>query len=444
MTTQSEKTITSSAMAALAAIRNRDVSAEELTKTFQERIEAENANIGALSNVMAKSALKRAKKIDEKLGKGEAVGPLAGLPFVVKENCDIEGISCSAGLNFRNDHIPHSNAWITQKLIDSGAILIGQSVSDPGAFDVKTEAVTHPIDPKLSVGGSSGGSAAALAANMALGAIGTDTGGSIRIPAACCGIVGLKPTFGALPMDGIFPLVQSLDHVGPMARSVEDVDLIWSAISNQQPSQVDLPKSVGIDPKWIDETDVEIQKQTGNLLTLFSDLGIEVVEIEMPDLNEICDMHMNIFVVENAAFHLAHYSEHRERYPPIAKLGFDLIDDMSVGEYVRNCKLRVEFTEQINQVFENTDLLINPTLGVHQPVRAIDVLTIAGVEKNFTAAMVRHTCLFDHTGHPTLAMPMGSTDSTIPSSIQLIGKFGKESDIMNFGKVLEQTYLKKM
>ena len=192
------------ALAALTSMQNHDLSAEDLTSAYLSHIESVNPNINAIRHILKQAALEQAQLVDRQRKAGQAVGPLAGLPVVIKENCDVQGLSCSAGLSFRENCVAQQDAWVTQKLKAAGAIILGTSISDPGAFGVRTSAVTHPLKPELTVGGSSGGSAGALAAQMCLGAIGTDTGGSIRIPSACCGTVGLKPSFAALSMDGIF------------------------------------------------------------------------------------------------------------------------------------------------------------------------------------------------------------------------------------------------
>lgn len=423
-------------MAALAAIRSKDMTVEELTSLFLSKIESENPAIHAVRQVLADEAIQSARDMDDRLSRNETVGLLAGLPVLIKENCDTLGAVCSAGLNFRRTHKPRSDSWITARLRKAGAIVLGVSVSDPGAFDVRTLDVTHPLNPDLTVGGSSGGSAAALAAGMCLGTIGTDTGGSIRIPSACCATIGLKPTFGSLPMDGIFPLVPSLDHVGPMAGSVEDVRLIWSELATQSSLAQQPVKTVGINRKWIDVAAPEIRQAFAALQDMLADLNIKCVEIDMPDPAAIVDMHLRIFVVESAAYHLARFSNHLLSYPKIAQDGFEAAHPMPIAEYINAYKQRILFTKQVDALLSQVDCLITPTLAYFEPPRAAEKLLIDGVLVNFTAALVRHTCLFNHTGHPALAMPFPKAKSQL-ASMQIVCRHHQEEALLSFGSFLE-------
>ena len=430
--------IETSGVAALAAIRSGEVSAEELAAVFLRTIEDSNSAIGALRQVLSAQALARAREIDDMISRGQDPGALAGLPVVVKENCDTVGAVCSAGLEFRTNRSPDSDSWITTQLKQAGAVVLGVSVSDPGAFDVRTPAVTHPVDPSLSVGGSSGGSAAALASRMCLGAIGTDTGGSIRIPSACCATAGLKPTFGSLSMEGIFPLVASLDHVGPMARSVADVDVMWRALSGQSPAAAGKILRVGFDPRWTSETDERLREQFSSFLDLLAEMQIECVEVTLPDLDTVTEMHGTVFIVESAAYHLANHGEHLAAYPDIAREWFDAALAKPVGDYVEACRLRSTFTRQVDDLLTEVDCLLTPTIPVAAPKRNAAVLEIAGKPHDFTMGMVRYTCLFDHSGHPALSMPGTAIAEPGNLSVQLVGRKLNEHRVLQFGATIER------
>lgn len=427
-----------SAVAACAAIRKRDVSVQELTSRFLGRIEDGNGRIGAVRHALADQAIEAARAMDARIRAGEALPLLAGLPVVVKENCDTVGAACSAGLSFRADHMPSTDSSIAARLRAAGAIVLGVSVSDPGAFGVRTPDITHPVDPTLTVGGSSGGSAAALAAGFCLGAIGTDTGGSIRIPSACCGTVGLKPTFGALPMGGIFPLIPSLDHVGPMARTVEDVALLWAALRNDEGGNGARVQKIGFDPIWLQEADAEIRGAFGQVLDLLKAQGIECQEVQLPDLDEISEMHGRIFSVEGAAYHRANFKEHIGTYPPIAQSWFAAALQAPVGDYVNASEKRVRFTDQVNRLLEDVDVILTPTLSVSRPRRDAEELIVSGKSCDFTMALVRQTCLFDHTGHPALAMPINADPASPSPSLQLVGRHQGENNILTFAGALER------
>jgi Asp-tRNA(Asn)/Glu-tRNA(Gln) amidotransferase A subunit family amidase len=424
-------------VAARAAIRSGAWSVAGLTTAFLDRIAAENPRINALRDWDAELVLAAARDLDARLARGEDIGPLGGVPVVVKENCDTAGLACPAGLAFRKDHRPAIDSWITARLRAAGAVILGTAISDPGAFGVRTAEVTHPADASLTVGGSSGGSAAALSAGLCLGAIGTDTGGSIRIPSACCGTVGLKPTFGALPMQGIFPLVPSLDHVGPMARDVADTALLWEGLTGQPPASARRMASLGVDPVWLAEADPPIRDGIAELLMRLRAEGVDVREVRLPALDDLGRMHGQIFFAESAAWHLAHHPENRARYPKIAQDWFDLALKMPVADYVEACRARELARRQVEAVLQQVDVILTPTLSVWRPVRDAAELRLSGQPMDYVLALVRQTCLYDHTGHPALAMPIAGRAPGMGEGMQLVGAAGGEANLLGFGLWLQ-------
>jgi Asp-tRNA(Asn)/Glu-tRNA(Gln) amidotransferase A subunit family amidase len=422
--------------AALTALNTGALSAEALTRQFLQHIEERNSTINALRSVQSEQALKKAREIDSLRGSGQALPALAGIPVVIKENCDVAGAVCSAGLKFRKHRVVVDDAAITQILKQQGAIVLGVSISDPGAFSVRTAEVTHPHDPRLTVGGSSGGSAAALASHMCLGAIGTDTGGSIRIPSACCGTVGLKPSFDALPMAGVFPLVRSLDHVGPMARSLADLTVLWQAISGRRASASQDEKSVAFDPRWIEQADDAVRNNFRIALDVLKLRGVTVAECQLPALDQIAAMHGTIFLVESAAYHEANYGQYLADYPDIARNWFSLAKNISISQYDSACVQRKEFTNSISRVLQRVDALVLPTLAICRAEKTSETLRFAGEEVDFTMALVRFTSLFNHTGHPVLTLPLAGTADALSASLQIVGRFHSEDQILRFGQLL--------
>lgn len=428
----------SSATAARTAVGRGDISAEDLISHFVARVEERNPTIGAVRFLAADQALEAAQEIDQRRKAGGPLPPLAGVPVVVKENCDTAGVPCSAGLSFRADNRPPADAPVVTRLRDAGAVILGVAVSDPGAFGVRTIEVTHPHDAALTVGGSSGGSAAALSAGFCLAAIGTDTGGSIRIPSACCGTVGLKPSFGALPMEGVYPLIPSLDHVGPMARNVEDVRLIWDALCDGRQSGRPA-RSIGFDPRWMRDADSVVAEGLAIFLERLKRTGMIVKEVELPDLDEILEMHGRIFFVEGAAHHCANFGDDIPNYPAMAQAWFEMARHMPVADYVHACERRVRFTRAVDHLLEQVDVIATPTLSVLHPRKDAPHLFVSGQPLDFTLAMVRQTCLFNHTGHPALAMPMNTSSAIPPPSLQIVGRHGDEAKILNLAMSIEQS-----
>src|SRR5262245_26541216 len=216
-------------------LRARDVTALEITNSCLQRIDQLQPSLNAFIRVMADEAKRDAEAADRELASGRDRGPLHGVPIAVKDIIDVRGIPTTAASRVREGHIAAADAPVIVRLRDAGAVIIGKTNLDEFAFGTTSEnsafgAVRHPLDPSRSPGGSSGGSAVAVATGMALAALGTDTGGSIRIPAAACGIVGLKPTLGEISTDGVVPLAKTFDHVGPFAATVGDARLLYRAI----------------------------------------------------------------------------------------------------------------------------------------------------------------------------------------------------------------------
>lgn len=420
--------------AATAAVLNGDMSAEQLVSTFIDQIEQENPKINAVRSLLRDHALEQARAVDQKRAAGQTCGPLAGLPVLIKENCDVAGATCSAGLNFRRSRVASRDSAVVHSLREADAIILGVSISDPGAFDTRTAEVVHPIDAALTVGGSSGGSAAGLAASMCLGAIGTDTGGSIRIPSACCGTAGLKPTYDALPLAGVFPLVPSLDHVGPMARNVGDVAMMWGALWGAENVAQPLPKRIGYDPAYLDECDPVIRSALCEALETCRAKGVVCIELALPDLNAVLEMHSTIFTIEAHRYHTTHHHADLGKYPELARAWFKVADSIIPEKYERAIALRAEITAQIDALFRDVGIILAPTMACLVPEKTAQAIVINGQTLPFTMGMVRHTCLLDHTGHPALSAPLHASGGVIPASVQLIGPKHGETAIMSFAQ----------
>ncbi|MFK0334764.1 amidase [Rhizobium sp. NPDC090275] len=427
-----------SADALVTAIRKREITVQDATSHFLTRIAQSNGTIGAVRHTMSEAAMEAAGLWDKRIRSGEGPPPLIGLPVVVKENCDTVGVRCSAGLSFRNDHAPAVDSDITRRLREAGAIILGVSVSDPGAFSVRTPDVTHPVDPALTVGGSSGGSAAALASGFCLGAIGSDTGGSIRIPSACCGTAGLKPTYGAWSKEGVFPLVPSLDHIGPMARTASDVRLIWQALTQPRKSPARTVRKAGFDQNWVAVADPQIREAFARGLDMMQARGIEIVEVTLPDLDEISAMHGQIFIVEAAALHCAQHADDIASYPALARDWFAAARDIKLGTYVDACRKRHAMKLHIDRILGRVDAIVTPTIAVSRASKIGNTLEIAGQAHDYTMALVRMTSLFNHTGHPAVAFPIPDTGDSLSASIQLVGPWHAEAMLLDLAGLLER------
>ena len=427
--------------AAAAALKRGELSSVEITDQALDRIERLNPRLCALSHVTADSARREARRADLRRARGVATGPLSGIPVAIKDIIDTTPAVCSSGLDFLSDYRPEADAKVVRQLRRAGAVIVGVSASDPGAFGVRTSAVTHPQAPDRTVGGSSGGSGAVLAADFAFAALGSDTGGSIRIPAACCVVAGLKPTRGRVSLQGVRPLVWSLDHVGPMTRSVRDLASVQPILDPRYRRSASIehgrPVRVGHAPGYYRDADPAIQTGFRSALAACRELGAEIVEVGLPDPDDVIEIHGIIFCAESAAYHRSAFPDRRDDYPPLVRRFLGYADEHTGADYVTAMRRRDEMTRGVEVLFDGIDILMMPTLPVLAPRRDTETLALAGREHEFTLAMVRYTCLFDHTGHPVVAMPVDVVAPGVAASVQVIAPLKRDDSAVAFAKRLE-------
>lgn len=423
------------------ALAQGRASAQELTRLCLERIAQLNPVIGAFTDQLPAAAQRRGEAIDRARRRGTRLGPLAGVPVAVKDIIDTASAICSAGLPFLADHRPERDASVVRRLRRAGAVILGVTATDPGAFGVRTAAVRHPHDPSLTVGGSSGGSGAAVAARLCYAALGTDTGGSIRIPAACCGIAGFKPTRERIPLDGIRPLVRSLDHVGPLAPQAADLALIEAVLDpsafRARPGNPS-PRVIGHDPSFYEDADGAVRDTVAEALIACRDLGTEIREIRLPRPDDVLALHAVIFAAEATEYHMGRFGGHKDAYSRIARQMFELAERHRGYEYVRAMRERVEMTARISSLYAEIDFILLPTLPVLAPPRDAEAIRVGGRDTEFTMALIRYTCLFDHTGQPVVAMPVRSSSTRIPGSVQVVGPLGADAATIRFAAKLER------
>lgn len=428
--------------AAADALANREITAAALAEVLLHRIARFNPRIGAVTDLLAETARREAARSDVRRAAGAARGALDGVPVVVKDIIDTVPAVCSAGLPFLQHHRPKRDAAVVRRLRRAGAVILGVTATDPGAFDTRTPAVTHPQAPALSVGGSSGGSGAALAAGFGYAALGTDTGGSIRIPAACCAIAGLKPTRGRVSLDGVRPLVWSLDHVGPMARRAGDLAPVQAALDPGFPRAAAKRQhgAIGHDPAFYADAAAPIRDAFDRLLSLCGKLGYAVRAVSLPAPDEVARMHMTIFCAESAAYHFSTFPDRLDAYPQTPTRVFAAARQQTGYDYVLAMRRRAEMTRQVQALFDDIDILLAPTLPVPTPRHDAATLPVGGREMDFTMATVRYTCLFDHTGHPVVAMPIAALAPGVAVSAQLAGPLDGDAGTVVFAERLERAF----
>ncbi len=429
-----------------------------LSRTEQclEKIERYDARLRAFISVMGDDARKRAHDLEARLEAGDATGPLAGRVIAIKDNIDTAGQRTTLGSRFHAERIANDDAEVVRRLRRAGAVLIGKTNLHELAFGATTQnphygSCRNPWQPETIPGGSSGGSAVAVAANMCDAALGTDTGGSVRIPAALTGIVGLRPTVGRISNRGIEPVAPQLDTVGPMARTVVEAARLYEAIAGYDPEDelsVDraveswcnaLPRGLGglrigtPGPSFFDGIDPEVAQAAHRAAKTFADLGAQLRTV---DIDEVHDLHirLKLLVPTNVAAH------HRERLANAPDtFGPDVRERMSLGlkttgtDYADWLRLIERWCMRVRGLLESVDVILTPTVGIPAPKAssAADMIST-------TSQLTRLTFVWSYAGVPALSVPCGFTSAALPVGVQLVGQHWSEARLLAIGAAYQE------
>jgi aspartyl-tRNA(Asn)/glutamyl-tRNA(Gln) amidotransferase subunit A len=435
-------------------IRERAVSAEETVRACLERIEQLEPQLGAFITVTGDAALDAARALDQAGTKG-AGGPLQGVPIALKDLFDTAGVRTTAGSKIFADRVPSANAEVVRRLLEDGAIVIGKTNLHEWAFGVTTQnphfgPTRNPWDPSRIPGGSSGGSGAALAAGLCYGALGSDTGGSIRIPASLCGIVGLKPTFGRVSVRGSVPLAWSLDHAGPMARTVRDVALLYAAIAGfdtEDPTSADMDLDdplaeiedgvrglrLGLPRQhFFAGTEPEIVSAVREAARLLEREGAVVEEIDLPRTEALLPTQTAIIGTEAAAFHRERMGERPQDF------GADVLERLRRGakvagaEYVLARREQLEIRHAWIRALGDYAAVLTPTTAIAAPpADGQDALAQA-------ARLTARTSPFNLTGLPAMSIPCGLTSEGLPMGLQIASGPWMESRVLRVARSYER------
>jgi aspartyl-tRNA(Asn)/glutamyl-tRNA(Gln) amidotransferase subunit A len=413
----------------------RELSATALCEEVLATIERDDPRIRAMSDVIASSALKEAGDADRAAPASPGAPRLDGVPIVVKSNIDVTPAVCDAGLPHIRGHRPIADAEVVVRLRAAGAVIVGTAETDSGGFGVTTPRVTNPSSPRSIAGGSSGGAAAAVAARFCKAAIGTDTGGSVRIPAACCGIVGFKPTFARVSTRGVRPLVPSADHVGVLAATVEDVRSVMDVIDPGFPelppwSLSGLPV-IGIATSYLTRCSPEVADAFSEWMMRCVEIGCAVREVELPDPDETLASHL-VLSLSEAALAYADDPATVARLPEAARESIQLGLAYGHAEHLAARHQLAEFSRILHAALERVDVLALPTLPIPVPDRA----SAAG--DHMLKALIRFTSPFNQSGHPALAMPWVQSPGGDTASIQLVGRSHQDRQLLEMAMALEQ------
>ncbi len=427
-------------------LERRELSSLQLIEFYLDRIARYDAQLNTFIAVTADLARAQARQADAEMASGRRRSALHGIPIGLKDLFDVRGVRTTAGSRILRDHIAASDSAVATRLFEAGAVLLGKNNMHEFAFGVTNENphygdVKNPYDHARISGGSSGGSAAAVAARFCLASMGSDTGGSIRIPSALCGVTGLKPTYGRVSLRGVIPLSWSNDHAGPIAQTAEDCALLLNAIAGYDPAD---PVTVNVPvpdytatlndslrglrfaaPRgyFAEQVSDDATRAMSEVVRVLKDLGAVQVDKDVPRADEMFDANRVMLRAEASVYHQQNLERRADEF------GVDVLKRLQAGqmvpqsEYVRERRRQVELTRELELWFEDVDFLVVPTTQFVATRRGGDAVTMAGELTRFTAP-------FDLTGCPAVTVPCGHDADGLPLGVEFAGPKWQEGLVL--------------
>ena len=438
-----------------------ELSPVELVQAHLDRTDETDGRLNSFITVMADEALVAAGEAERSIASGSYLGPLHGIPVGLKDLYYTRGVRTTVGSKILRDFVPDTDAAVTESFNRAGAVLMGklqmhEFAIGPTSINPHDGPAHNPWDTDRVTGGSSGGSASSVAAGQVMAALGSDTGGSVRIPSALCGIVGLKPTFGRISRYGVYPLSWSLDTVGPMTRTVMDTALVMNAIAGYDPRDpwsVDRPVedyTAGLDqgvdglrigvPRqhFFDLIDPEVRQAFEQASLVLEKLGAKVEEVSIPILERSLSISGAIMLAEAAAVHIDHLRSRAGDIGDDVRLRLEVAALTPATDYVVAQQARRVFNREIAGVMEDFDLLIAPAAPIGAPRIDEKTVTIDGVTEAAASALPRLTRPFNICGLPTASVPCGFTSDGMPIGLQIAGRAFEEATVLRAAHAYEQ------
>ncbi len=461
MVSSTDKLHFKSILEVAALIQRREVSPIELTLHTLQRIKSLEPKLHSYALLMEDAALNAAQTAENEIRNGHYRGPLHGMPIAVKDLCYTQGIPTKGGLKVLEDFVPEYHATVITKLLDAGCIIMGKLHLTEGAVGGYHRQFPIPRNPwgnNLWPGGSSSGSGVAVAAGLCYGALGTDTGGSIRFPAMACGITGLKLQYGRVSRYGILPLAETMDHVGPMTRTVADSALILGAISGKDKHDSttiedsltnimeDIDKSligfrVGYDPIYSSEgVDPDLNNALDAAMVQLRTLGAEIVEIKVPDVSLLRENWKTICTYEAAKAHESHYPSKAAEYGAFFGDFLEHGYNTSKEQYLSAMQYRSEFSQQFNSCLSQVDALLCPGGGIPFDFpRELLYQSMDVIRQHMNPyTYFQFTIPANFSGLPSLSLPCGLSAKGIPYNMQFVGNQSGESTICQLGYAFQK------
>ena len=442
-------------------IERGELSPVELTQHLLDIIEKRQPRLNAFITVTAEHALAQARQAEQEIQAGNYRGKLHGIPYAAKDLFYTKGIKTTIGSKIMDDFVPGFDCAVVEKLTAAGAVMLGKAGLHEWAYGITSNnphygAIRNPWDTDRIPGGSSGGSTSALAGGLCSFSLGSDTGGSIRIPSSFCGLVGLKPTFGRVSRYGVFPLGHTLDHAGPFGSTVRDTTEVYRAMAGGDPrdeSCADRPliePSLGPEPSlagrklgvpenfYFDDLHPDIEAAVRKAISVLEDLGAELVSIKVPDIEEFNEIARLILLAEATSVHEKRLQERRSDFGDDVRALFDQGRFVRASEYLNAQRRRRALIDAFNELLAQVDAIVTPTISVPPAKIGQNTLLLAGVEHNVRIATTRNVRALNLTGLPLLSVPCGLTAENLPIGLQIIGRLWDEAGILEIGYAYEQ------
>ena len=428
------------------SLRRRQVSPLDLVDAYSRRIE-QASGLHAFITLPGERARQEARRAERRLARGEA-GALLGVPIAVKDLFATRGIRTTAGSRILRDWVPARDAAAVAQLRAAGAIIFGKTNLHEFAYGVSTAnpwwgVARNPHDPTRSPGGSSGGSAIAVVAGLCAGALGSDTGGSIRVPASLCGCVGLKPTFGAIPLDGTIPLGWSLDHAGPLARTVADAGLLLDVLTGVEAGRAARRAStrglrVGVlKGPIVEKVQPPVSHQVDAAAAGLRRRGLRVRSVTVPEMEWTVATQLVTLRAEASAVHSRWIRTRPRAYGADVRIRLQLGALVAGADYVLAQRMRGRLRAALGRVFQDVDVLLLPTTPITAPVIGDRTARWRSGEEPVDGALVRLTAPFNLTGLPALSVPFGRAGG-LPVGLQVVGQSMDEARLLAVGRVIEE------
>ena len=442
-------------------IRTGDISPVELIESTFAEIDRRNPQLNAFITLFRERSLESARQAEKEMRDGRIRGALHGIPIALKDIIHVAGTPTTCGSKFFAIDPTQPDATVTAKLKAAGSIIIGKTNLHEFAYGVTTEnphfgTTANPWNTSHVAGGSSGGSAVAVVTSFCAGALGTDTGGSVRIPAAMCGAVGLKPTYGRISVSGVVELAQSLDCVGPICRRVADVAVMMNALAGYDSGDVHsenrpvpdyteaLEDSVsgmkaGVPQQHcFEDLHPDVEGSVAEAIKVLAKLGVDVIELDLPSIPDAHQATLTILMAEASHCHQRRLAEHREDYGLDVREMLENGQKFSAGDYIGTIRSRDHTRREFVRAFEGVDFILTPTVPVPAPLRSM-MDTSDGSDSNLIRPrLTQNTRIFNLLGLPAISVPCGFTKEGLPVGLQIAGRWWAERELLRVAHAYEQ------